>query len=112
MINKYHNIKSAGYDSKKERRRSNELKLLQRAGLISDLKEQVWFELIPAVYETVDGKRKCIEQSCSYVADFTYLENGKRIVEDTKSPITRENPTYIIKRKLMLQVHGIRIREK
>lgn len=112
MVSKYHSQRTSGYDSKKEKRRSDELKLMQRAGLLSDLKEQVRFELIPAQYEIVNKKRKCIEQSCFYVADFTYIENGSLVVEDVKSPITRLNPVYIIKRKLMLYVHGIKIREK
>lgn len=112
MVSKYRNIKSGGYDSLKEKRRATELRLLERAGCISDLKEQVPFELIPSQYETVGGKKRCIEQICSYIADFTYIEKGSLVVEDVKSPITRENPTYIIKRKLMLHVHGIKIKEK
>lgn len=112
MVSKYRNIKSGGYDSRKEKRRAEELRLLQRSGHISDLKEQVRFELIPSQYDTVNGKRMCIEQSCSYVADFSYVEDGITVVEDVKSAITRENPTYIIKRKLMLHVHGIKIKEK
>lgn len=112
MASKYRNQRASDYDSKKEKRRSDELKLLERASLISDLKEQVRFELIPSQYAIVNGKKKCIEQSCFYIADFTYIENGILIVEDVKSPITRSNPVYIIKRKLMLHVHGIKIREK
>lgn len=110
MASKYHNQRASGYDSKKEKRRSDELKLLERAGLLSDLKEQVRFELIPSQYAIVNGKKKCIEQSCFYIADFTYIENGFLIVEDVKSPIT--HPAYIIKRKLMLHVHRIKIKEK
>ena len=45
---KYHAQKSGGYDSQKEHKRANKLKLMQRAGLISNLREQVPFELIPA----------------------------------------------------------------
>lgn len=112
MVSKYHNQKISGYDSKKEKQRACELKLLQKAGYISDLKEQVRFELIPAQYIIEYGKKRCIEKSCYYIADFTYFENGSLIVEDVKSPITRSNPLYIIKRKLMLYRHGIIIREK
>ena len=39
------------------------------------------------------------------------MENGELVVEDVKSPATRENGVYIIKRKLMLQKYGIRIKE-
>jgi len=49
-----------------------------------------------------------VERACTYVADFSYTENGRRVVEDTKGMKTRD---YIIKRKLMLYVHGIRIKE-
>lgn len=112
MVSKYHSQRTSGYDSKKEKRRADELRLLQRAGHISGLQEQVRFELIPSQYEIVNGKKKCIEQACFYIADFTYVENESFIVEDVKSPITRANPVYIIKRKLMLQVHGVKIREK
>ena len=111
------------FDSKKELKRYQELLLLQRAGAISDLQTQVEFELIPAIFEEVPtgefykvGPKKgqpkmksvCIEQSVKYVADFVYYENGKKVVEDTKGFKTAD---YIIKRKLMLYIHKIRIRE-
>ena len=103
--------------SKKEARRYTELKLLERAGEISDLRLQVKYVLIPAQREpdTVGAKGgvkkgKVIERECSYVADFVYRIAGTsdEVVEDTKGFRT---PEYKIKRKLMLWVHGIRIRE-
>ena len=103
------------FDSKKEAARYCELKLLQRAGKIQNLELQKTFELIPAQREPdTIGKRggvkkgKVIEQAVKYVADFVYTENGRTIVEDTKGFRTKD---YIIKRKLMLYVHGIKIRE-
>lgn len=118
-MNKYHNrkVKVNGlvYDSKRELRRWNELLLLQRAGQITDLKRQVKFVLIPAQHEeSTIGKRggikqgKLIERECSYIADFVYTENGKMVVEDTKGCKTKD---YIIKRKLMLYIHNIKVRE-
>ena len=105
-LNKYHAQKSGGYASRKEHRRANELHLLQRAGLIHELREQVSYELIPAQRDT-DGK--LLERACSYVADFVYTDNdGNTVVEDTKGMRT---DVYRIKRKLMLHVHGIRIKE-
>lgn len=96
------------HDSKKEAKRWLELNLLQRAGEISDLQRQVPFELIPAQY--IDGK--CVERSVKYVADFVYTtRNGLEVVEDTKSHATRKNKDYVIKRKAMLFVHGVRIKE-
>lgn len=80
----------------------------ERAGAIQDLQSQVPFILIPAQYLEVNGKNKCVERACKYIADFVYTENGKRIVEDTKGFKT---DVYKIKRKLMLYKYGIRIRE-
>lgn len=123
------------FDSKKEARRYAELKMMLRSGVISDLELQKPFELIPAQYEQVarygkNGKRladgkKCIERACVYKADFVYKIKRERkeplpdgnfnvydyyetVVEDTKGMRTTD---YIIKRKLMLYVYGIRIKE-
>lgn len=104
---KFGNEKRDGFDSRKEARRYQELKLLERAGKITDLKCQVKFELIPAQYE--DGK--CVERAANYYADFVYTEGRQLVVEDVKSEITRKQKDYILKRKLMLWVHHIRIRE-
>ena len=108
------------FDSKKEGVRYKELKMLERAGIIQDLQRQVKYVLIPAQYEPsgeiyTKGKEKgkpkkgkLIERECAYYADFVYTENGKTVVEDTKGVKT---PEYIIKRKLMLYVHNIKIKE-
>jgi hypothetical protein len=100
------------HDSKKEAFRCNELHVLQRAGIIKDLRFQVRYELIPAQYEQTgevykrgpragEPKRgRCIERECDYIADFVYKEGDKTIIEDTKGMRTAE---YIIKRKLMRQ---------
>lgn len=121
--NKYKAIKCSvngiEFDSRKEARRYQELLLLQRAGAILNLKRQVKYVLIPAQYETYEryGKKgqrlkdgqRLLEKECAYVADFVYEENGKEIVEDTKGIKTKD---YIIKRKLMLYIHGIRVKER
>jgi len=109
------------FDSKKESNRYLELKLLERGKVISDLRTQVKFELIPAQYAPDEVKMlksgkekivkgKCLERECSYIADFVYtdLRTGKTFVEDSKGMRT---PEYVIKRKLMLWVHGIKILE-
>ena len=98
---KYRNRPTGGYASVKEARRAEQLKLEQAAGAITGLQEQVRYELIPKQ----EGER-----ACAYVCDFRYYRDGALVVEDVKSPASR-TPEYIIKRKLMLQVHGIRIRE-
>lgn len=92
------------FDSKKEYRRWRDLQLLERAGMIKDLRRQVKFVLIPA--QRISGK--VVERECSYYADFVYESEGKTIVEDCKGFRT---DTYKIKRKLMLQKYGIRILE-
>lgn len=106
MKSKYGNIKTRSpdgklFDSKKEARRYCELRLLERAGEISNLRCQVAYKLIPSQ----KGEREC-----KYIADFVYREKGCDfdIVEDCKGKRTRD---YIIKRKLMLWVHGIKIKE-
>lgn len=109
MYNKYSNTKckcASGHihDSKKEAKRCNELTILENAGIIQDLRQQVKFVLIPA--QKIGGK--VVERECSYYADFVYTDNGKQVVEDTKGMRT---DVYKLKRKLMLYVHGIRIKE-
>lgn len=105
------------FDSKKEAKRYCDLLILQKAGKIKDLQRQVKFELIPTQREPdTIGKRggvhqgKCIEKSVDYYADFVYTDctTGKEVVEDTKGMKTTD---YIIKRKLMLWIHHIRIHE-
>lgn len=119
--NKYNSQKcSIGnevFDSRREARRYSELCLLEQAGQIKKLQRQVKFVLIPAQKESFvipkkDGTLKLsmrvVERECSYIADFVYEENGRIIVEDAKGC---KNPTYLLKRKMMLYFHGIRIRE-
>lgn len=116
---KYHNIRTGKSASRKEERRKRELELLEKCGEIRNLRCQVPFELIPAQREPPTiGKRggikpgKCIEQSCKYVADFVYEERSGddwiEIVEDAKGFRTKD---YVLKRKMMLFLKGIRIRE-
>lgn len=104
------------HDSKKEAIRWMELQIMQNVGLISNLKRQVKYILIPAQYENFYDEKtgkvkkgKCLERECCYKADFVYLDcNGDFVVEDTKGFKTKD---YVIKRKLMLYVHGLRIKE-
>ena len=104
------------FDSQHEADRYTELKLMLRAGEITDLKRQVKYVLIPAKREpdTIGPrggvkKGKIIERETYYKADFVYkTRDGTEIVEDAKG--YREK-SYKLKRKLMLQVHGIRIKE-
>ena len=119
--NKYNNHKieydGAVFDSTKEVLRYKELSLLVSDGIISNLKRQVKYLLIPAQREpSTVGPRggirlgKLLEEECSYYADFVYTvnETGETVVEDTKGFKTKD---YVIKRKLMLFEYGIRIKE-
>lgn len=88
------------FQSKKECARYEKLCLLQRIGLISDLVRQVKWLLIP-----IQGKERAVH----YVSDFQYFDGfGRLHVEDTKGFRTKD---YIIKRKLMLWIHGVTIEE-
>lgn len=119
---KYHNVKTRGYASAKEAERARVLHLLEKAGKIRDLREQVPYTLIPKQTEmgtrivTRRGKQKIqtvekvVERPVVYVADFVYYDPiiEETVVEDVKGVKTKE---YVIKRKLMLWRHGIRIKE-
>lgn len=107
------------FDSRKEMQRWMVLSEAERNGEISCLRRQVPYELIPTQYreETVHLKtkdkvvRKVAEKGCCYKADFVYEKDGITVVEDTKISKSLLPPEYIIKRKLMLYVHGIAIKE-
>lgn len=107
---KYHSQKvtmsGKTFASIKEANRYSELILAQRSGEISELRFQVPYLLIPS---QKDEKGKTIEKPVKYIADFVYKDkNGNTVVEDTKGVRTAD---YVIKRKLMLWVHKIRIKE-
>lgn len=106
--NKKTEIFGIKFDSKKEAERYIHLKAKEKNGEITGLKRQVRYELIPS--QRINGK--VVERKCDYVADFVYFDELKKetVVEDVKSKATRTS-TYIIKRKLMLQRYGIRIKE-
>lgn len=83
------------FDSIAEARRYEELKLMEQAGAISDLRLQPRYELQKAFVD-YEGKR---QRAIVYVADFSYQEEGLRVVEDVKGKATKE---YLIKKKLFL----------
>lgn len=95
-------VKIDGYefDSKKEGNRYFELKEKMLAGTITDLELQKEFEL------HVND-----EKVASYIADFVYNENGLPVVEDVKSKVTRRLPVYRLKKKLMMAIYKIEIKE-
>lgn len=103
--NKYRNrrivVNGVKFDSTLEYRRYRYLSLLEKSGAITGLKRQVKYVLIPKK----EGRR-----AVKYVADFEYIEDGKKVVEDCKSEATKTQ-AYRIKKKLMSEIHGIEIRE-
>lgn len=125
-MNKYGNkkitYKGEEFDSKRECFRYIDLKFLEDCGAISNLRRQVKYELIPTQREKSTkvykkGRKKgqpkegkIIEKAVTYIADFVYTDTttGKEVVEDAKGMRTKD---YIIKRKLLLYIHGIKIQE-
>lgn len=108
-MNKYRNKKTTvdgiTFDSQKEACRWCELKIMQSAGLISELKRQKRFELQPSFY--YQGRK---QRPIYYVCDFFYKEGDKYIIEDVKSPITRNNQVYKLKKKMMMY-RGYEVKE-
>lgn len=94
------------FDSKKEYGRYCQLKMMQAAGKIQELKRQVPFILVPGVM--IHGRKK---PDAKYFADFVYQENGQLVIEDTKSPITRQDPVYRLKIHLLKHVFGYEVIE-
>ena len=125
-MNKYGNKKvivdGEVFDSKREALRYQELKLLEKCDAIDGLRRQVTFYLIPTQREKstrvyTKGRKKgqpiegkVIEKPVTYKADFVYTDRAtaETVVEDVKGMRTKD---YIIKRKLMLYIHGIKIHE-
>lgn len=95
------------FDSKKEERHYRKLKVMERAGLIKDLQHHVLFSVAEKVYYPSIGKHK---RETTYEADFTYIRDGKLIVEDVKSDATI-TPLYVLKKQLMMEKHGIEVME-
>lgn len=90
------------FDSQREYKRWQELKLLERAGQITNLERQKRFVLIPKT-----GKHR----ETAYVADFTYNDeenDGEFRCEDAKGFRTE---VYRIKAKLMRYLLKIEVIE-
>lgn len=108
-VSKYNNQKTPAFGimfaSKKEANRYEQLKLMESGGVVRNIKIQVRYRL------EVNGVH-----ICDYIADFVYLDKmSKRgadpwvqVVEDTKGVRTA---VYKLKKKLMLAIYGIEIRE-
>lgn len=108
------------FDSKKEGARYLQLRELEKKGLIKNLELQKTFELLPPQREkstmTKTGKEKqgkTLERAVNYIADFVYInELGEMVVEDVKGYKNGgAYQVFTIKRKLMLYVYGVKVKE-
>ena len=91
-------IDNIEFDSKKEANRYLELKLLLRAGEIKNLILQPKY-LLQEKFEYQNKKYRPVY----YIADFEYIQNGKKVVEDVKGMKTQ---VYLLKRKIFLYQYG------
>ena len=101
-LNKKTKVDGITFDSKKEANRYLILKQMEKEGKINSLKRQVPFPLI---------RKSKYGREIRYIADFTYYLDGWLVVEDVKSPYTRKNPVYKLKKRLMAELYGIVINE-
>lgn len=92
------------FDSKAERDRYIELKLMQDMGVISGLELQKKY-ILQQKGKYPSGKKY---SEIAYVADFVYQYNGEIVVEDVKGYKT---DVYRMKKKMMAKVYGIEITE-
>lgn len=99
------------FDSTRESKRYEELKLLERAGKIKDLEVQPVYILVKSVRFKGDKKAK---PAMRYTADFRYwdIEKDELVVEDIKSTATAKLTDYKMRRHMMLAIHGIEVLEK
>ena len=120
-LNKKTEVDGMVFDSRKEAKFYKYLKQKEQDGEITNLRMQVPYEIIPAVWEerikhlkTKDKVESyCVQRATHYVADFVYTiaETGKEEVIDVKSAITRKNAAYRLKKKMMRAFNGIDIIE-
>ncbi len=96
------------FDSKAEYERYIELRIMEKQGLISGLNVHPEYEIIP---RQLSPAGNVLFRAARYTADFSYVRDGKLIVEDVKSEYTRLEKDYILRRKLMLYLNGIYVQE-
>lgn len=99
------------FDSKYELQRYLYLRDLEKEGVISNLRRQTPFLLIPKTTQLVPKQLKTkvkyvervVEMQSLYHNDFSYIENGRYICEEFKSSMTSKLADYILRRKLMVR---------
>ena len=120
---KYNNTKveynGIKFDSKKEMQRYLVLKDAEDKGMISDLRLQVKYELIPSIKEeyiehlkTKDKvKTRTLQLPITYTCDFQYTKNGELVIEDVKASPKMLPKEFTLKEKLLFWRYGIKIRK-
>lgn len=95
------------------------LKKAEEAGLISNLKTQVRYELIPAVKETYIKHLKTKDKECertlqlpiTYTCDFQYIKDGEIVIEDVKASPKMLPKEFVLKEKMMLALKNLKIKK-
>lgn len=116
-------VEGIQFDSRKEGERYLTLREKEKRGEISDLRIQVPYELLPAIYhdetivkhlktkDKVETKRVCDQKAVTYKADFVYKDAlGTDVVEDVKGSKFTITKEFKLKEKMMFALLGIRIR--
>lgn len=90
------------FDSKGEAARYTQLKLLERAGLVSDVQVQPSWDVM------IEGQK-----FCTYTADFAYLckERGRPVIEDVKTSGTQKDAAYRLRKRAAELAFGIKVDE-
>jgi len=112
LKSKYRNVKVTidgdVFDSKREAQRWHELKLLEHAGRISELRHHPEPFGLHCPTTPTAGDAFAMAAVCTYEPDFSYVEDGQLIVEDAKGVKTA---LYRLKKKWLKREYGIDIRE-
>lgn len=104
MGHKYHacpvDLDGYHFDSKAEARRYGELRLLERAGEISDLEVHPPYLLLDKTRDPYSGK---MLRGITYEGDFEYVEDADHtVVEDVKGV---ETAAFRLKRRLFVEMY-------
>jgi len=111
------------FDSATEGRYYEKYRDMEKAGLIQNLRRQVSYELIPAVWEEYDDvkhlkrgdkivrKRRQKQRAITYIADFVFTKDGVEYVVDVKGGPRARTKEYLLKKKMMYALKGIEITE-
>lgn len=127
MRNKYHakkkTVDGITFDSTSEANYYEKYRDMEKAGEIQNLRLQVPYELIPAIWEEYDEvvhlktkdkvvhRRKLKQRAVTYIADFVFTKDGIEYVVDVKGGPRARTKEYLLKKKMMLALKGIEITE-